>query len=201
MTKKISNKIEAKGFEVSIVTQNQDDFISLTDIAKYKNLEEPRVVIFNWMSSYATIDFLATWEELNNSNFNRMEFHTVRNAAIGPYAQAIEAGNTLYISGQVPLCPVSMETVSEDVQAQTRQCMENLKAILEEAGYSFQNVVKCGIFLKNLADFMLVNFKLFLIFFLHLLDLTISAFVCRVFLCPLHLLIQEFQSWIGEFGD
>jgi len=78
-------------------------------------------------------------------------------AAIGPYAQAVEAGNTLYISGQVPLCPVRMEAVSEDVQVQTRQCMANLKAILEEAGYSFQNVVKCGIFLKNLEDFALVN--------------------------------------------
>ena len=78
-------------------------------------------------------------------------------AAIGPYSQAIEAGNTLYISGQIPLCPIKMEIVSQDVQAQTHQCMQNLKAILETAGYSFQNVVKCGIFLKSMDDFALVN--------------------------------------------
>ena len=82
MQKKISSKIEAKGFEVSIVTQNQDDFISLTDIAKYKNAEDPRYVIAGWLSSYATIQFLATWEELNNPNFNRAEFHTVKNEQI-----------------------------------------------------------------------------------------------------------------------
>ena len=72
MVKKINNKIEAKGFEVSIVTQNQDDFISLTDIARYKNADDPRMVITNWLSSYTTVDFLATWEELNNSSFKRL---------------------------------------------------------------------------------------------------------------------------------
>lgn len=51
----------------------------MTDIAKYKNSEDPRIVISNWMSSYATIDFLAMWEGLYNPNFNRMEFQTVRN--------------------------------------------------------------------------------------------------------------------------
>jgi len=79
MTKKIKNKITAKGFEVSVLTQNQSDYISLTDIAKYKNQEDPRIVISNWMSSYSTIDFLATWGEIHNPDFNRMEFHTVRN--------------------------------------------------------------------------------------------------------------------------
>jgi hypothetical protein len=79
MGKNIKSKIETQGFEVNILTQNQDDFISLTDIAKYKNPDEPRIVVSNWMSSYSTIDFLATWEELNNPNFNRMGFHTVRN--------------------------------------------------------------------------------------------------------------------------
>jgi len=78
MTKKIKNKITAKGFEVSVLMQNQSDYISLTDIAKYKNQEDPRIVISNWMSSYSTIDFLATWEEIHNPDFNRMEFHTVR---------------------------------------------------------------------------------------------------------------------------
>ncbi|WP_255347460.1 KilA-N domain-containing protein [Butyrivibrio sp. WCE2006] len=54
--------------------------MSLTDIAKYKNSEDPRMVITNWMSSYSTIDFLAVWEEIHNSNdFNRLEFQSVRN--------------------------------------------------------------------------------------------------------------------------
>lgn len=58
---------------------DESAFISLTDIAKYKNAEEPRLVITNWMSTYSTIDFLAVWEELHNPGFNRMEFQSVRN--------------------------------------------------------------------------------------------------------------------------
>ncbi len=74
-------KINANGTEISILLneENNNDYISLTDIAKKKNAEDPRIVISNWMSSYATIDFLATWETLYNPNFNRMEFQTVRN--------------------------------------------------------------------------------------------------------------------------
>ncbi len=73
-------KINANGTEISIITStnNQSDYISLTDIAKYKNPDDPRIVISNWMSSYSTIDFLATWEKIYNPNFNRMEFQTVR---------------------------------------------------------------------------------------------------------------------------
>lgn len=72
-------KINANGTEIGIITNNtKDDYISLTDLAKYKNSDDPRIVISNWMSSYSTIDFLATWEQLYNPNFNRMEFHTVR---------------------------------------------------------------------------------------------------------------------------
>jgi len=71
-------KINANGKEITLLANNTD-YISLTDIAKYKNSEDPRIVISNWLSSYATIDFLATWESINNPNFNRMEFHTVRN--------------------------------------------------------------------------------------------------------------------------
>jgi len=78
-------------------------------------------------------------------------------AAIGPYSQAIEAGNTLYISGQIPLDPTTMEFISEDVQDQTHQCLKNLKAIIEEAGFTLENVVKCGIFVKDMNDFAAVN--------------------------------------------
>ena len=79
MSKKINNKIEAQGFEVAIITQGTSDFISLTDIAKYRNAELPAHVITNWLSSYATLDFLATWEEIHNPNFKLMEFHEFRN--------------------------------------------------------------------------------------------------------------------------
>ena len=71
-------KINANGKEITLLANNTD-YISLTDIAKYKNSEDPRFVVNSWLSSYATIDFLATWESLNNPNFNRAEFHTVRN--------------------------------------------------------------------------------------------------------------------------
>jgi len=78
-------------------------------------------------------------------------------AAIGPYSQAIEAGSTLYISGQLPLDPVTMEFVSDNAKEQTSQCLKNLKAIIEEAGFTLENVAKCGIFLKDMNDFAAVN--------------------------------------------
>lgn len=73
--------INANGAEISVLLSpdQQHDYISLTDIAKYKNPSDPRIVISNWLSSYSTIDFLAAWETLYNPDFNRMEFHTVRN--------------------------------------------------------------------------------------------------------------------------
>lgn len=71
-------KINANGSDITLLTNNTD-YISLTDIAKYKNDEDPRFVVNSWLSSYATIDFLATWESINNPDFNRAGFHTVRN--------------------------------------------------------------------------------------------------------------------------
>lgn len=73
-------KINANGTEISVLMnqRSSEDYISLTDIAKRKNPDDPRIVISNWMSSYSTIDFLATWERLYNPDFNRMEFQTVR---------------------------------------------------------------------------------------------------------------------------
>ncbi|SFG06509.1 KilA-N domain-containing protein [Oribacterium sp. WCC10] len=76
------SKINASGVEISVIdiTDSDNSYISLTDIAKYKNSEDPRVVITNWMSSYSTIDFLAVWEEIHNlEDFNRLEFQSVRN--------------------------------------------------------------------------------------------------------------------------
>jgi len=78
-------------------------------------------------------------------------------AAIGPYSQAVEVGKTLYISGQIPLNPATMELISENVGEQTDQCLKSLVAILNEAGYAIENVVKCGIFLADMNDFAVVN--------------------------------------------
>ncbi|TXH28948.1 MAG: RidA family protein [Burkholderiaceae bacterium] len=78
-------------------------------------------------------------------------------AAIGTYSQAIKAGNTVYLSGQIPLDPQTMNLVSDDFEAQTVQVFENLKAVIEAAGGSFQDVVKLNIFLTDLAHFAKVN--------------------------------------------
>ncbi|MBQ4915673.1 RidA family protein [Maribacter sp. MMG018] len=78
-------------------------------------------------------------------------------APIGPYNQAILSGNTLYISGQIPIDPKSGELISGDIKKETRQSMENLKAILEEADMTFENVVKSSIFLSDMNQFSQVN--------------------------------------------
>ena len=78
-------------------------------------------------------------------------------APIGPYNQAILANDTLYVSGQIPLDPKSAEIKADTIQEATHQVMANLGAILEEAGMSWSNVVKCSIFLANMSDFPQVN--------------------------------------------
>lgn len=78
-------------------------------------------------------------------------------AAIGPYSQAVEANGTLYVSGQIPFDPATMTCVSEDVALQTKQCLKNIKAILDEAGYATEQVVKCVIFIKDMNDFAAIN--------------------------------------------
>ena len=78
-------------------------------------------------------------------------------AAIGTYSQAVRVGNTIWVSGQIPLDPVTKELVKGDIEAQTRQVFENLKAIVTAAGASFDDVVKATIFLIDLSHFALVN--------------------------------------------
>ena len=77
--------------------------------------------------------------------------------AVGPYSQAVEANGTLYISGQLPIDPTTGKFISDDVKEQTQQCLENIKAILEEAGYTLNNVVKSTVLLKNITDFAAMN--------------------------------------------
>ncbi|MGM8366618.1 RidA family protein [Virgibacillus sp. W0181] len=77
-------------------------------------------------------------------------------AAIGPYSQAIQAGDYLYVSGQIPVNPESGEVV-DGIEKQTKQVMENMKAVLEEAGASFAQVAKFTIFINNMDDFATIN--------------------------------------------
>jgi len=78
-------------------------------------------------------------------------------AAIGPYSQAIRAGNLLFVSGQIPLDPQRAEIVGETAAEQARQVLKNLQAVLEAAGASLQHVVKTTIFLTDLGQFAQVN--------------------------------------------
>lgn len=78
-------------------------------------------------------------------------------APIGPYSQAVLAGNTLYVSGQLPVNPQTNEVVQGGIEAEAKQVMENLKAILTEAGYSFDDVVKTTILLQDINTFAQVN--------------------------------------------
>lgn len=78
-------------------------------------------------------------------------------APIGPYNQAVLINNTLYTSGQIALHPQTGELVQDDIETETRQVMENMKAVLEAAGMAFENVVKTTIFISNMDDFGRIN--------------------------------------------
>ncbi|HEY0230760.1 MAG TPA: RidA family protein [Dokdonella sp.] len=77
--------------------------------------------------------------------------------AIGPYSQAVRAGNTVYLSGQIPLDPATGELVGGDIAAQTRRVFENLTAVCAAAGGSLADIVRVGIYLTDLGDFAAVN--------------------------------------------
>ncbi|HSQ89257.1 RidA family protein [Romboutsia sp.] len=77
--------------------------------------------------------------------------------AIGPYSQAVKAGNMLFVSGQVPFVPETMEIVEGDVKAQTAQSLKNVKAILTQAGLDFSHVVKSTVFIKDMNEFAAIN--------------------------------------------
>lgn len=89
VTKKVESKLNANGIEISVITTvgTEDDYISLTDIAKYSDPDNPRYIIQNWMRNRNTIDYLGLWEELNNPSFNRVEFDAVK----------IEAGKNSFV--------------------------------------------------------------------------------------------------------
>ena len=78
-------------------------------------------------------------------------------APIGPYNQAVLKGNTLYTSGQIAINPKTGELVTATIEAETTQVMENMKAVLDAAGMTFENVVKTTIFIMNMNDFAAIN--------------------------------------------
>lgn len=78
-------------------------------------------------------------------------------APIGPYSQAIRSGNMLFISGQIAINPETNELETDELEAETHRVMNNLKAVLEAAGASFEHVVKCSIFLSDMNNFAAVN--------------------------------------------
>ena len=89
---------------------------------------------------------------------SRAIIHTDRApAAIGPYSQAVRVGDTVYLSGQIPLDPNSGLVVEGDIEVQARRAFDNLKAVCEAAGGSLDKIVRAGLFLTDLGDFAKVN--------------------------------------------
>ncbi len=78
-------------------------------------------------------------------------------APIGPYSQAVKAGNTLYVSGQIPFDQLTGEMINENITEETHQVMKNIEAVLSEAGMTFNQVVKCSIFIKDMNQFGTIN--------------------------------------------
>jgi len=78
-------------------------------------------------------------------------------APIGPYSQAVKAGNFLFVSGQIALDPATGELVLDDIKTETTKVMENINAVLTEAGFDFSDIVKTSIFLKDMQNFAQVN--------------------------------------------
>ncbi|WP_421763314.1 RidA family protein [Ekhidna sp.] len=78
-------------------------------------------------------------------------------APIGPYSQAVKAGNTLYVSGQIPIDQSTGKLIEGTIEEETDQVMKNLQFILEEAGLSFERILKCSIFVSSMNDFARIN--------------------------------------------
>lgn len=78
-------------------------------------------------------------------------------AAIGPYSQAVVAGNLVFVSGQIPLDPATGQFAGDDIQSQTKQSLTNIKSILEEAGLTMDDIVKMNVSIKNMDDFGAMN--------------------------------------------
>ncbi|WPR74593.1 RidA family protein [Algoriphagus sp. NG3] len=88
---------------------------------------------------------------------NKIIFSKEAPAPIGPYSQAILAGNTLYVSGQIALDAETGELINENITEETHAVMKNLEAVLRAADFNFSDIVKCSIFIKNMDEFGTIN--------------------------------------------
>ncbi|WP_192347111.1 RidA family protein [Algoriphagus sp. Y33] len=88
---------------------------------------------------------------------NKIIFTNEAPAPIGPYSQAVLAGNTLYVSGQIALDAETGELINENITEETHAVMKNLEAVLRTAGFTFGDIVKCSIFIKNMDEFGTIN--------------------------------------------
>ena len=106
-----------------------------------------------------TISIISTLTFSKEPNQMTKEIISTENApqAIGPYSQAVKAGNLIFISGQIPLNPKTGDLVAESIEDQARQVLDNVKSICEAAGYSLDDIVKISIFLTDLSNFAVVN--------------------------------------------
>lgn len=77
--------------------------------------------------------------------------------AVGPYSQGVKAGNFIYTSGQLAIVPETGELIKGDIQKETRQCLDNVKAVLAEGGASFEDIVKVTVFVTDIKNFSLIN--------------------------------------------
>lgn len=114
------------------------------------------VTVLLWLSPFLLWQ-CASRSEINQTMSKQSILTSAAPAPIGPYSQAILAGNTLYCSGQIALDPVSGELRNSDILTETRQVMANVEAVLKQAGFGFEHVVKTSIFLKDMKDFQAVN--------------------------------------------
>jgi 2-iminobutanoate/2-iminopropanoate deaminase len=120
---------------------------------------------FREKSQFWATDPAAVWQQGRKTYIsipvNRFSMQIINSinapAPIGPYSQAVLAGNTLYVSGAIALDPKSGELVNSSIEEETHQVMRNLEAILKEAGMSFSQVAKCTIFVKDLNNFGAIN--------------------------------------------
>lgn len=78
-------------------------------------------------------------------------------AAVGPYSQGVSTGNLIFTSGQLPIVPETGELLKDDIKEETLQSLKNVKAILEEAGVTIQDVVKVNVYIRNMSEFPLIN--------------------------------------------
>jgi 2-iminobutanoate/2-iminopropanoate deaminase len=106
--------------------------------------------------------------------------------AVGPYSQAVIANDTLYVSGQIPYVPETMTPAGQDIKSQTKQSLENILGIVLEAGFKKEDIVKCGVFLKDLSMFQDMN-QVYAEFFL---DHKPARFAVEVSRLPLDVLVE-----------